>query len=37
MNNCGKKLNNLEEMNKLLETHNLPELNQGDTENPTDE
>ena len=37
MNNCGKKLNNLEEMNKFPETHNLPELNQGDTENPTDE
>ena len=36
MNTCGKKLDNLEEMNKFLETHNLTELNQGETENPTD-
>ena len=37
MDNCGKKLHNLEEMNKFLETHSLPELNQGDTENPIDQ
>ena len=31
------RLGNLEEMNKFLETHNLPELNQGETENPIDQ
>lgn len=30
MNNCGKKLDNLEEMNKFLETYNLPKLHQED-------
>ena len=30
---CANKLDNLEEMDKFLETHNLPRLNQEEREN----
>ena len=33
INSILKKLDNLDEMDKLLETHNLPKLNEEESEN----